>query len=53
MVFLPSFQVMMSVIMEKIPERFAEDWIGVICPVAKRRIVVAYNVSILVIMGLG
>ncbi|PVD20219.1 hypothetical protein C0Q70_20715 [Pomacea canaliculata] len=37
--------VMMSVIMEKIPERFAEDWIGVICPVAKRRIVVAYNGS--------
>lgn len=39
-------QVMMSVCMEKVPPRFAEDWLAVVCPVAKRRIVVAYLVSI-------
>ena len=37
---------MMSVSMELIPENFEREYLAVICPVAKRRIVVSYFVSI-------
>ncbi|XP_076464957.1 uncharacterized protein LOC143296870 [Babylonia areolata] len=35
-------EVMMSVTMEYIPENFEKEYLAVICPVAKRRIVVSY-----------
>ena len=38
-------QVMMSVSMELVPENFEQEYVAVICPVAKRRIVVSYYVS--------
>jgi hypothetical protein len=38
-------QVMMSVTMEYAPENLEQEYLAVICPVAKRRIVVSYLVS--------
>ncbi|KAL8618684.1 hypothetical protein ACOMHN_048860 [Nucella lapillus] len=35
-------EVMMSVNMEYVPDNFEDEYVGVICPVAKRRIVVSY-----------